>query len=63
MELSAKYPIRRFEGGRFVLGDGKARMLEEIDKSGSLAAGAESLHMSYRGGLRGLLRRLFPIAS
>ncbi|MDP7637240.1 MAG: hypothetical protein QF577_06810 [Phycisphaerae bacterium] len=37
MELIAKYPIRRFEGGRFVLGDGKARMLEEIDKSGSLA--------------------------
>ena len=44
-------------GGQAVLGDGKARMLEAIDKSGSLAAGAESLHMSYRG-LWGRLREM-----
>jgi len=44
-------------GARPVFGDGKARLLEQIDKCGSLTAAAGSLGMSYRG-LWGRLREM-----
>jgi len=36
-------------GGLPVFGDGKARLLEQIDRAGSLKAAARALGMSYRG--------------
>ena len=47
--------------GEPVFGDGKARMLETIERTGSLSAAAEHLSMSYRalwGRLRTMERRL-----
>jgi molybdate transport system regulatory protein len=35
--------------GQAVFGDGKARMLEAVERTGSLTAAAESLGMSFRG--------------
>ena len=43
--------------GRPVFGDGKARMLETIERAGSLTAAAGELGMSYRG-LWGRLREM-----
>ncbi|MHC4983846.1 MAG: winged helix-turn-helix domain-containing protein, partial [Planctomycetota bacterium] len=40
-----------------VFGDGKAELLEQIERAGSLTAAAESLGMSYRG-LWGRLREM-----
>jgi molybdate transport system regulatory protein len=47
--------------GQPVLGDGKAMLLEQIDRCGSLQAAAEALGMSYRslwGRVRQMERRL-----
>jgi len=44
-------------GPRTLFGDGKARLLEEVDRLGSLRAAAASMDMSYRHAW-GLLREL-----
>lgn len=36
------------EGGEPVFGEGRARLLEEIERTGSISAAARSLGMSYR---------------
>lgn len=56
-KLKARSKVWLERGGRAVFGDGKARMLEQIDRTGSLAAAAEALGMSYRG-LWGRLREM-----
>ena len=59
LEVRAKFWLEL--DGRAVFGDGKARLLEEVQRSGSLAAAAEAMGMSYRtlwGRLREMERRL-----
>lgn len=60
-ELQPRSKVWLNLAGRPVFGDGKARLLEEVDRAGSLAAAAKALGMSYRGlwgRLRGMERRL-----
>ncbi|MDY6914218.1 MAG: LysR family transcriptional regulator [Planctomycetota bacterium] len=56
-KLTAKSKVWLESGGRAVFGDGKAELLEQIEQTGSLAAAAESMGMSYRG-LWGRLREM-----
>lgn len=56
-KLKAKSKIWLELGGRAVFGDGKCRLLEQIDQAGSLKAAAKALRMSYRG-LWGRLREM-----
>jgi molybdate transport system regulatory protein len=56
-KLEPKSKVWLERAGRPVFGDGKARLLEQIDRSGSLAAAAQALGMSYRG-LWGRLREM-----
>jgi molybdate transport system regulatory protein len=48
-KLRARSKVWLTLGDRPVFGDGKARLLEQVDRSGSLKAAAEALGMSYRG--------------
>ncbi len=60
-KLKAKSKVWLELGGQAVFGDGKARILERIDRTGSLTAAARSLGMSYRrlwGRLGEMERRL-----
>ena len=60
-KLNAKSKVWLELDGRSVFGDGKARLLETIDETGSLKAAAQALGMSYRGlweRLREMERRL-----
>jgi molybdate transport system regulatory protein len=59
--LKAKSKVWLEVDGRPVFGDGKAALLERIDRTGSMRAAAEALGMSYRalwGRLRTMERRL-----
>jgi len=59
--LLAKSKVWLELDGRPVFGDGKAGILEEIDRAGSLSSAARALGMSYRrmwGRLREMERRL-----
>lgn len=40
--------VRIFLGPIITMGPGKARLLEEIDITGSISAAARTMHMSYR---------------
>ena len=56
-ELLVKSKVWLELNGLPVFGDGKAMILERIDRAGSLSAAAEQLGMSYRG-LWGRLREM-----
>jgi len=56
-KLKAKSKIWLELEAQPVFGDGKARILEQVDRAGSLKAAAEALKMSYRG-LWGRLREM-----
>jgi len=55
--LSPRSKVWLERAGRPVFGDGKAALLEAVERTGSLAAAAERLGMSYRG-LWGRLREM-----
>ena len=60
-KLKARSKVWLELAGRPVFGDGKAALLEQVERTGSLKAAAEELGMSYRGlweRLRQMERRL-----
>ncbi|HUS48359.1 MAG TPA: LysR family transcriptional regulator [Phycisphaerae bacterium] len=56
-KLKAKSKVWLELAGRPVFGDGKAALLEQVDRTGSLKGAAAELGMSYRG-LWGRLRQM-----
>lgn len=45
--LSVTTGIRVYHGSRFAFGPGRAALLEEIDRTGSIGAAAKAMGMSY----------------
>ena len=59
--LQARSKVWLERRGRPVFGDGKAELLEQVERTGSLSAAAKAMGMSYRslwGRLRGMERGL-----